>query len=277
MENDRLTTVNRWDCEWAGRSLPLIYERSLHYTCINAILDVLDRWLPRTPGLSVLEIGGAVGGYLSYMHKHFGYAVCALDYSTLGCRMTRENFRLQGINGTVVQGDLFSDLPLGRTFDIVCSFGFVEHFKNLESVIRRHTDFLKPGGLLVVEVPSFLGVNGWIARWLAPQTISEHELSTMNLAHWRAFEKDLRLERIFMGYIGGFKPTCYGLCERSGLFSRGANKGLSLFERFISRWLPPLRRMNGRWVSCCAMGVWRSPSVDESGPAPRVPPQQENR
>ena len=57
-----------------------------------------------------------------------------------------------GIPIKVYERDLFSenfykDMQL---FDIVYSLGFVEHFDELNIVVKKHTELLKPGGILVL-------------------------------------------------------------------------------------------------------------------------------
>lgn len=36
-----------------------------------------------------------------------------------------------------------------QLFDIVYSLGFVEHFEDLNIVIKKHTELLKPAGILL--------------------------------------------------------------------------------------------------------------------------------
>ena len=50
-------------------------------------------------------------------------------------------------------------------FDVVMSRGFIEHFDEPSSVVDRHLDLLKPGGLLVVSIPNLRGVNGLLTRF----------------------------------------------------------------------------------------------------------------
>lgn len=42
-----------------------------------------------------------------------------------------------------------------RQYDVVVSFGFVEHFIEYDKVIQKHIDVLKPGGYLIISVPYF--------------------------------------------------------------------------------------------------------------------------
>jgi SAM-dependent methyltransferase len=259
MNLEGLTAQRDWDQVWADITLPLVYDKRPAWTCISTTLKVFDKWLPRTPGISVLEIGGAVGGYLAYMHKNFGYQVSCLDYSQVGCAKTRENFRLLGIKGRVIQGDLFGDVPITESFDIVYSMGFVEHFPVLEPIVERHLKFLKPGGILIIGVPNYLGINHWLAGRLAPRLLSQHNLSAMEISKWASFEKKFGLKKLFKRYVGGFIPTAYGFCENPTFVNRVIDRGARLLSVVLLRYLPVLRRFNARCVSCYALGIWKKP------------------
>jgi len=42
-------------------------------------------------------------------------------------------------------------------FDIVASFGFIEHFTNWVEILESHISLLNNNGYLIVEVPNFIG------------------------------------------------------------------------------------------------------------------------
>jgi SAM-dependent methyltransferase len=253
MGQQRLTDRDDWDDVWDNVSLPLIYRKGTTQY-IQAVLETLDKWLPKSPGLSVLEIGGAVGGYLAYMHTEFGYDVCCMDYSQRGCEKTRENFRLLGINGTVLEGDLFSGALEGSSFDMVYSMGLVEHFVDLAPVVQCHLALLKPGGTLLIGVPSFLGINRLFAKILIPKRLSQHNLRAMKMSTWMGIEKKFALNSIFKGYIGGFAPSAFRPYERHPVIARVPG----LLGRII-QCVPLLRRLNSPWISCSFMGIWKKP------------------
>lgn len=48
-------------------------------------------------------------------------------------------------------GDIFN-MPLEK-FDVVCSFGLIEHFKDKTDVIRIHRDMVADGGIALILVP----------------------------------------------------------------------------------------------------------------------------
>ncbi|MCP4633484.1 MAG: class I SAM-dependent methyltransferase, partial [candidate division Zixibacteria bacterium] len=109
-----MTKKEDWEEYWEKISLPVEVTKSKRNAYINEILSIFDRYLQSNPEFSILEIGGAPGGYLAYMHKRFGYKITGMDYSEIGCAKMKENFRLLGINGEVIQQDLFDNNPTSK-------------------------------------------------------------------------------------------------------------------------------------------------------------------
>ena len=46
-------------------------------------------------------------------------------------------------------------------FDIVLSYGFIEHILPPEKAIQLHLDLVKKGGYIVIQLPRFKGYNYW--------------------------------------------------------------------------------------------------------------------
>ena len=165
--------------------------------------DRFDGHLPAGTGLRALEVGGTPGQYLAYMHRRFGYTVTCLDYSPEGCLKARENFHLLGIDGEVVVGDLFDrDLVL-EPYDVVYSLGLVEHFSDLETVVRHHLRFLRPGEPCCSELrTSEASTRSFLTAW-HPKSSQHCEATSMDLSRWPRVELALALEVVYRGYLGG--------------------------------------------------------------------------
>lgn len=257
MKQNRLTERENWENYWDKLELPAKIKKTKKSLYLNEILKIFDRFLPQNDNLSILEIGGAPGQYLAYMSNNFHYKIYALDYSDIGCRKMKENFSLLGLKGIVYQKDLFSDdisdLPL---FDIVYSLGFIEHFQDLDRVIDKHLELLKPGGILLIGTPNFLGVNHWVLRRLAPQRLAQHNLSSMDIRNWSNFEKRFNLRVIFKGYIGGFEPSIYR-CGNRTLLNRFIYMLFIGIRIIITDNLKFLRKFNYKYWSGYVIGVYR--------------------
>ena len=258
MKKKTLSEKKHWNDVWRGIELPMEIKRLKKSHFLNKILDVFDDILPHNSSLSILEIGGAPGQYLAFFAKEFGYKVTGLDYSEIGCKKMKENFDILGINATVYQMDLFSeDIRVSPQFDIVYSLGFIEHFTNLEEVIEKHLDLLKPGGILLIGTPNLLGVNGIVMKHIAPERMSIHNLATMDVSNWNNFKQRYELETLFEGYIGGFEPRAI-ICEKQAFFSRFLYLFFQGFQ-IITDNLDFHRSFNSMHWSYYLLGIYRKP------------------
>ena len=96
-----------------------------------------------TSSMRLLEIGCAKSAWLPYFAKEFSLSVCGLDYSPIGCQMSRKILQANGVVAEVFCADLFSppDNMLG-VFDVVVSLGVVEHFEDTASCLNAVSSFL---------------------------------------------------------------------------------------------------------------------------------------
>ena len=221
----------------------------------SAILDVFDIYLPVDKNLTILEIGGAPGGFLAYMSKNYGYQISALDYSMIGCALLKENFKLLNLNGRVFHKDLFNDdLSKIPKFNIVYSLGFIEHFLNLKNVIGKHLELLKEEGFLLIGTPNFLGMNHYFKKLMSPIALNKHNLSSMDIENWVSFEKKYNLKIIFKGYIGGYRPS-YNF-ENINIFKLLLFGIFQVLNFFTDR-IKFLRRINSKKWSFYVIGIYR--------------------
>ena len=259
---DKLTEKQYWDNYWKAIDLPLEIKRENSAPNIIAELGIFEKNLPKG-NLSILEIGGAPGQYLAWFHKNLGYEITCFDYSSVGCEKTKENFKLLNIPGEVVQGDLFSDEVELSQFDIVCSFGFIEHFTDLEGVVAKHLKFLKPGGILLLGVPNFLGINHLFLKRLAPDLLSGHNLKSMDANSWNSFENKFHLEVLFKNYVGGFEPAVFLKQEKKSFVNNSLFFVARLLNRVFHNNFKWLRKYNSKNTSGYLMGIYRKPKLDK--------------
>ena len=147
------------DVELQGRGLNQYVNGKFHQLFTDTF-----RGLPTT-SQRLLEIGCAKSTWLPYFAKEFGFDVVGLDYSELGCAQARSILAGTGTHGEVVCADLFAPPEeLLGTFDVVVSFGVVEHFEDTATCLSAFAKFLKPGGMAVTIIPNFAGWLGSIQR-----------------------------------------------------------------------------------------------------------------
>lgn len=129
----------------------------------------------------LIEIGCGNSVYLSYFHKHFGFEVSGIDYSEYGCEQTKKILARDGVPGSVYLGDLFNPpANLIEQFDVVCSFGVVEHFNDTKDVLQHIGKFLKPGGILITTIPNLTGITGSLQKWMNKPVYDIHKVMTLD-------------------------------------------------------------------------------------------------
>jgi 2-polyprenyl-3-methyl-5-hydroxy-6-metoxy-1,4-benzoquinol methylase len=161
-----------WDSLWEGQKIPeAINPRDFRrWNLIHVRMDALFRAVfsgMETRGRKLLEIGCAKSAWLPYFAREFGFQVSGLDYSEIGCEQERAVLEKAGVAGEVVCADLFSP-PEGMrgAYDVVVSFGVVEHFEETEVCLQAMGMYLKPGGMMITLVPNLTGMIGWLFKVL---------------------------------------------------------------------------------------------------------------
>jgi 2-polyprenyl-3-methyl-5-hydroxy-6-metoxy-1,4-benzoquinol methylase len=128
-------------------------------------------------GQSLLEIGAARSKWLPYFAKEFGFSVTGIDYSNAGCEQARAILDQAGVSGNIILSDFFAPpVELLDAFDVVVSFGVVEHFENTAATIESLAKFLKPGGTIITVIPNVTGLLGQIENHLCPSIFEVHKL-----------------------------------------------------------------------------------------------------
>jgi 2-polyprenyl-3-methyl-5-hydroxy-6-metoxy-1,4-benzoquinol methylase len=236
-----LTSREHWSDRWRERGV-----RSLAVDPSRPPLRDLDRFfrhhLPAEPGLRFLEVGCYPGKFMWYFNRRFGYRVSGLENVGWCCEHARRLLAEGGVEAEVIEGDLLEiEVEPARRWDVVASFGLVEHFVDLRGVIERHLELVRPGGQLVIGVPNHAGIYGRILRWVAPE---KHE------AHTLISYRDLRavlegidgIEFVAGGYFGRFGFWNCGLYsylqEKTGRLFPSVRVPFRLVERAAQHLLP---------------------------------------
>jgi SAM-dependent methyltransferase len=199
-----LTESEFWDNYWANLVLPVKVDRDFSFD--RCLANALRIHLRGVAG-SVLEIGCAPGKWLAFLAEEFGLEPSGIEFSPVGGAATLRNLELLGVKvGAIRSCDFFEVVP-DRQFDLVLSLGFIEHFTDVDEVIRRHLLWLKPGGLLVLGVPNFQGINWLVQYVLDPSILDKHNLNIMNPRYLAGLAERFPLTVKCIQYIGSFEPS----------------------------------------------------------------------
>ena len=196
----RFTNVHYWDHHWWNSAKParlrFLY-RDVDYEFVRLLRPQFGTQNNRT-----LEIGAGSSRILPYLTSKFEQDTTGTDFSYAGCLLLKGNFALTGRSGKVVCEDLFASSLKPESFDLVFSFGLIEHFDDPRTVLCEHLRLLRPGGRLVVAVPNLLGWYGLVMKKFAPPLWARHKVLTQrDLAdHLVQFD----LDKVRTGYLGSF-------------------------------------------------------------------------
>jgi SAM-dependent methyltransferase len=253
-----------WDGVWDEAALPAAYTPAATGRAA-AVNHTFHRYFQatfagrETRGAPLLEIGAAASIWLPYFAREHGFVVSGLDYSEPGCAQMQRIFARDGIDGGVHCADAFAppDELLGA-FDVVVSFGVVEHFTDTRGTVAAFARFLRPGGLLITEVPNLKGLVGRVQRsWNRPVWDIHVPLDRDDLltAHRGAGLVDL--DATYLVFGGFHVVSLQGLARRTpGYLAKRAtlaalNRGAGLLRATCVRWeSAPDKRATASYVIC---------------------------
>jgi SAM-dependent methyltransferase len=113
----------------------------------GALLDAIEALAPRG---TLFEVGCA-GGYFLKLARDRGWRVRGLEITAAGTRHARDALGLDVARGVFPVPGLASE-----PYDVVYMGHVLEHLRSPAAGIEAATALLRPGGLLVVEVPTYV-------------------------------------------------------------------------------------------------------------------------
>lgn len=167
----RASTRGHWESFWKDRhAVEEVYSNG------DRILRNLQK-VTSLEGLRVLEVGAGTGRD-SFPLAEGGALVVQLDYSVESLAILKDLAAQLEIPVEIVGGDTFS-LPFrDSSFDVVFHQGLLEHFREpaAQKLLEENIRVLRPGGLLLVDVPQryhiytvakriLIAAGRWFAGW----------------------------------------------------------------------------------------------------------------
>ena len=166
--------------------------------------ELVDRYVDWNKIKNYMEIGGAPGTIMSYMfHAH------RLDVSTVDfCnpKILSELLDRNKIKDYKIYNENFVDFdtePHLKKYDMVASWGIVEHFSLEESYnfIQKHKAMVSGNGYLIIELPNIRGFNWLLYRLMNNDLLKIHNLKTMDLSFLRqAIKGDKEFKILYGNY-----------------------------------------------------------------------------
>jgi cyclopropane fatty-acyl-phospholipid synthase-like methyltransferase len=260
--NSAISTEEYWSDAWKAASLPrrvVADDTSLRNTVRRAFIELLDRWLDglRGTGAQLIELGCAQSIWLPFIVERYGLSVAGLDYSEEGCAQSRHMLSRSGVKGEIFLGDMFRPpADLQHRFQVVTSFGLLEHFTDTRAAVEASAGYVDKGGLIISVIPNMNGVPGFLTRIFDRPVYDIHV--PLTLKQLSAAHRDAGLEVLDDGYL----MFCHlGVASpgksRTTRTLHGFASALSVLSWIIERAVPlPRIGFTSPYVYCVA----RSPS-----------------
>lgn len=181
-----MMSPDKWASEWHSRKPQNVGDR---------IKQTLRRWalkdFNRMIGMlvdfgdksemDIIELGCAPGRILKELyltrptHNYFG-----IDYSRDGLEITKQFLEENGIKAELIHADIQTYIP-DKTYDLVFSFGLIEHFSDPIDILNAHKKFVSTDGWVIASVPNLSNyfVNNALKRF-RPVDLETHNLDIMS-------------------------------------------------------------------------------------------------
>lgn len=203
-------TIENWPFDPATRGEPRKWVQGY---ARSVVWDRFRRWKKRLQlpdNLKTIEAGCGYGKF-SMLLGLSGAQVALLDYRTEVLAVALNAHRSIGLAPRTIQGDILN-LPaeLEGAFDLVCSFGTLEHFSGSyrQLAFQANARLVRPGGLIFLSVPNRQGIFYRIAfglrrkLGLVPKSFYEEPFSRKELARLAAAADIVILEIECDGTLG---------------------------------------------------------------------------
>lgn len=220
----KLTTEQEWSKGYENL-------RFSRHNNSHSIVRFLENNVQKVKQGTCLEMGSYPGPFLAAL-GNMGFCLNGVDYNDDNDKGLVNWLQTNGYcTGQFWVSDIFQFNP-GCYFDLVCSFGLIEHFSDYEKVILQHALYVKPNGQLILTTPNFRGWMQFLPHWLFDrENLSKHYLPSMYPHKWKEILESNGFEVTYSGYFGGY-AFWYDTSIKRNPFSKLA---LKITEKIISQ------------------------------------------
>ncbi len=168
--------------------------------------SILGKYLSFNSGdkkkVKICEIGSGDGKLLKKIADRFNYEPYGIEYAKEGIRQAQT----RGIH--TIEADAFDPTMLEKykeSFDVVYSYGFIEHIMPPEKAVQAHLKILKKGGCLFIQIPRLRGFNYLKTKLFRPDYLAVHNLNLMEEDVLSLACKSDNVRELFCKNYGTFK------------------------------------------------------------------------
>lgn len=196
--NPELVEQNYWDSSYEDLTLSISPKN-------DSVRLWIENHFTHHQG-NCLEVGCFPGRYLA-VYGELGYTLHGIDLTPRTEKSLTDWLSQCGYKvGNFYNADFLNfNNYTPQMYDVVCSFGFIEHFRNWQSVLIKHTTLVSPEGYLVIATPNFRGLFQRVSHLLLDKkNYSRHYIPSMNPSQWEAVVQKQGFQTVYKGYFGSF-------------------------------------------------------------------------
>lgn len=152
--------------------------------------------------VKICELGSGDGKLLKKIADNFNYKPYGIEFAKGPIEQAKE----RGIN--IIEDDVFSPEILEKYkehFDVVYSYGFIEHIIPPEKAVDIHLQILKKGGYFFIQIPRLKGFNYLKFKIFRPDLLPLHNLTIMEEEILRSLCKKGNVKELYCKNYGTFK------------------------------------------------------------------------
>lgn len=197
-KNRVLIKKKEWESHWKSYKPKVLSKNDI----VSIFTGLIKNYLPVNSRYWCLEIGCVPGELLISFNKLFGYKLAGVDYSD-HIELVKENMKLNKIKDyKIYKSDLFKFNP-GKKYDVVSSFGLIEHFTDPKPCIKKMASLVKRGGYLIIHVPNFRWFQYLVHYFSNKKLLETHNLKYMDIDNLEKIIHEVtKVKTIYTGYYG---------------------------------------------------------------------------
>ena len=203
-----------WDAHWKRQGLRSAAGLG-SVASLPAPFDAFLLWIERelvarrmtSRATKLVEVGCARSVILPALHRRLDVTIAGIDYSPVGCEQARKVLQELEIAAEILCVNVF-DCPqqLREGFDVVISFGLVEHFSDTSAVMSALAWLLRPGGVMFTTIPNMRGAVGALQKFVNREIYDIHV--PLSAAQLRRAHEEAGLSVVSCRY---FLPMLFGV------------------------------------------------------------------
>ena len=228
-----LTNKGYWDNKWEEKQSQK-----------NKILfqEIFNKYLSINPEYKCIEIGCVPGRFLVYFNKFFQYKIYGVDFANL--KSIKNLFKKEKVKEQKIYKKDFNKFETKTKFDVVCSFGFIEHFDDYEEIFKKHVYLLKKNGTLILALPNFRFGQYYFHKFFDLKSLKRHNLEIMDL---NIIESLSRKYNLNIQYLGYYQTADFWVDknDKHYIFSNMIVMMLKIFSKFSNK----LTNLPNKWLS----------------------------